>query len=358
VAGPDPAVAAVRSAVRAELADLADPADGSLVLVACSGGPDSLALAAATAFVADRSTLRAGAVVVDHGWHDGSAEVARAAAAACRALGLDPVEVVTVGPDPRVGTSGGGPEAHARSLRYAALDDAAARYGAAAVLLGHTLDDQAETVLLGLARGSGARSLAGMPARRGVYRRPLLGLPRSSTVQACAAAGLAPWSDPANADAAYARARLRSAMGVLDAALGPGLPQALARTADLLREDAAALDALADQLLTAATLNDPLEPDGALLDVEVLAAGPDAVRRRALLAAIRRAGGPAGAVGRRHVLAVDALVVAWRGQGVTYLPGGVVAVRDCGRLRIASPQQAHARSRAGLTQRVSTDTQE
>jgi tRNA(Ile)-lysidine synthetase-like protein len=311
-------VAAVRTAVRAALADLPP---GTLVLVACSGGPDSLALAAGTAFVATKAGLLAGAVVIDHGWRPDSAAVSRRAADACVALGLDPVEVVEV-----TGDGGGGPEAAARDARYAALDQVAAASGAGAVLLGHTLDDQAETVLLGLARGAGARSLAGMPANRGLYRRPLLGLRRKQTVRACAALGLQPWQDPANADPGYARVRVRSAMSTLEEALGPGLTEALARTADLLAEDADALDAAAADLLAAArTAGAARAPDG--LDVAVLAAAPTAIRRRALLVAARAAGCPPGALSRRHAVAVDALITAWRGQGQVDLPGGPVARR-------------------------------
>ena len=170
-----------------------DLAPGDLVLVACSGGADSLALAAATAFVASRDGLRAGAVVVDHGLQDGSAPVAAVAAQQCRALGLEPVEVR------RARVQGpGGLEAAARHARYAVLDDVAHQAGAAAVLLGHTLDDQAESVILGLARGSGARSLAGMAAVRGTYRRPFLSLRRSDTEDVCTANGLTWWTDPTN----------------------------------------------------------------------------------------------------------------------------------------------------------------
>jgi tRNA(Ile)-lysidine synthase len=352
-------VAAVRSAVRRELADLPP---GARVLVACSGGADSLALAAATAFVAERAGIAAGAVVVDHGWRPGSAQDAAEAASACRALGLDPVEVVAV--DAR---GAGGPEAAARAARYAALDDAAARYRVDAVLLGHTLDDQAETVLLGLARGSGARSLSGMPVRRGVFRRPLLALPRTTTRRACAALGLQPLADPANDDDAYARVRVRRALAVLAEALGEGLVPALARTGDLLREDSDALDALAEDLFRAATLADrttatedrqatlddpPVGGTGAAgadgvrgltLDVSTLTAAPTAIRRRALLAAAKRAGAPGSALGRRHVLAVDALLVGWHGQGPARLPGGVVARRDCGRLLLAgTPAESQA----------------
>ena len=126
-------------------------------------------------------------MTVDHGLQEGSADRAAPVAAALGGLGLDPVRAVAVTVD-----GGGGPEAAARTARYAALEAAAADLGAAAVLLGHTLDDQAETVLLGLARGSGARSLAGMPPRRGVFLRPLLGLRRQVTAGACAALGLDP----------------------------------------------------------------------------------------------------------------------------------------------------------------------
>jgi tRNA(Ile)-lysidine synthase len=331
VGGPPPAVAATRSAVRAALAALlTDPAaDGAagpvLVLVACSGGPDSLALAAATASEASRSRgrVRAGAVVVDHDLQAGSGAVAAGAATACRGLGLDPVEVVRV----RVGADGTGPEAAARTARYAALDAAAARHGAVAVLLGHTLDDQAEQVLLGLARGSGARSLAGMPASRGVYRRPLLGLARATVRAGLDGLGLPAHEDPANADPSTARARVRHrVLPVLEAELGPGVAAALARTADLLREDADALDAEVERAA------DVLGPPGAPVDVRALAARPDAVRRRVLRAALVAAGCPAGSLTRAHVLAVDALVTAWRGQGPVALPGGVEAWRSSGML--------------------------
>jgi len=221
----------------------------------------------------------------------------------------------------------GGPEAAARAARYAALD---AQDDAAVILLGHTLDDQAETVLLGLGRGSGARALAGMPEVRGRLRRPLLGLRRSDTLDACAALGLDPWHDPTN-DAAHASAPLRAlvrseALPTLERVLGPGVAEALARTAAQLREDADALDALADALLAEA-------PD---LDVEALRQAPAAIRRRALRSALIAAGCPAGAVSRAHVLAVDALVVDWHGQGPVSLPGGVAARRAYGRLALGT----------------------
>ncbi len=325
MAGPHPAVAAVRSAVRAALDGVGA---GRLVLVACSGGPDSLALAAATGFEAPRAGLAAGAVVVDHGWHPGSAAVARRAAHACGELGLDPVEVVAAGP----ATGTGGPEARARAGRYAALEQAAARRGAAAVLLGHTRDDQAEQVLLGLARGSGARSLAGMPPARGLHRRPLLHLPRATTAAACAALGLDPWHDPANTDPAHARARVRAAvLPALEEHLGPGVAAALARTAEQLREDADALETLGADLLARA------RQGGAGLDAAVLAAAPAALRTRALRRAAVEAGSPPGDLTRAHVMALAGLVEHWRGQGPLHLPGPVWASRTCGRLALWTP---------------------
>jgi tRNA(Ile)-lysidine synthase len=331
--GPDPRVAAARTAVRRECSDLPE---GSLVLVACSGGADSLALAAATAFVAPRQQLRAGAVVVDHGWHPGSGDVASGAASQCRELGLDPVEVVTVHAAHKPG--GRGPEASARDARYAALAESADRLGAGAVLLGHTREDQAETVLLGLVRGSGTRSLAGMPRRRGVLRRPFLDLPRADVHATCAVLGLEPWTDPANSDPAMLRTRVRDVvLPVLERELGPGVAAALARSAALLRADGDALDALAAGVLEAAVR----EGDGVQLDVETLAAAPEALRRRALRQAALRAGAPAGDLSMAHVLAVEGLLTDWHGQGPVHLPGRVVVRRSCGRLSLAVdlPQQ-------------------
>jgi tRNA(Ile)-lysidine synthase len=322
--GPHPAVAALRVAVRREVADCAP--DG-LVLAAVSGGPDSLALAAALAFVGPRAGLRAGALVVDHGLQPGSAGVARAAARQCRLLGLEPVEVLTV--EVPAGPGSGGPEAAARDARLAALESAAARGGAAAVLLGHTRDDQAETVLLGLARGSGARSLSGMALHTGRYRRPLLDLTREDTRAACAAEGLIPWEDPHNDDPAYARVRVRRiVLPVLEHELGPGVSEALARTARLLRDDADALDELAETV-RAATCDE----NGAL-DAGRLRREAPAIRRRVLRRTALEAGCPGTELFAVHVEAMDLLVTDWRGQVGVDLPGGRRLVREGGRLRI------------------------
>ncbi len=313
--GPAPAVAAVRSAVRVSIADLAR---GDLVLAACSGGPDSLALAAALAFVAPRMGLRAGGVTVDHGLQNGSGSRAASVVTVLAGLGLDPVRgiAVTVQAD-------GGPEAAARTARYHALAEAAAELGAAAVLLGHTLDDQAETVLLGLARGSGPRSLAGMPRRRGTFRRPLLGVRRPVTAAACEALGLEPWEDPHNADRRFARVRIRlDALPALEAALGPGVPEALARTADQLRADAEFLESISSERSRA---DSPLP-------VSSLAGMPGAVRTRVLRSAALAAGCPAGALTAGHVARLEELVTDWHGQRWIDLPGGVRASRRSGQV--------------------------
>ncbi|WP_326645970.1 tRNA lysidine(34) synthetase TilS [Streptosporangium sp. NBC_01755] len=320
--GPHPAVADVRRAVRHVLSDL-EP--GELVLAACSGGADSLALAAALGFTAPRAGLRAGLLTVDHGLQAGSGERAADVVRLASALGLDPAEALAVS----VGVSGG-PEAAARAARYAALSQAAERLGAAAVLLGHTRDDQAETVLLGLARGSGPRSLAGMPARTGIYRRPLLGLGRATTLAACAALGLTPWDDPHNLDTRYTRVRVRERLlPALEDELGPGVAEALARTADLCRDDADALDAWAAEAYARIAVRDcALSDIGAVtMAVRDLEGLPAAVRRRVLRRAAIDAGAPPGTLAASHVLQMDRLVTAWRGQRRIEVPGGVGAIR-------------------------------
>lgn len=323
--GPHPAVAAVRSAVRASLAGL-EP--GDLVLAACSGGADSLALADALAFEAPRAAIMAGGVTVDHGLQPGSAARAEQVTQLMTRLGLSPalsVAVTVAGP--------GGPESAARSARYQALDQAADRAGAVAILLGHTLDDQAETVLLGLARGSGARSLAGMAGRTGRYLRPLLRIRRDQTQAACAAAGLEPWDDPHNRDPAFTRARVRwQLMPVLTDVLGPGAAAALARTAELLRADADALDGMADAEI--AGLGGTAAAAGQGWPVAQLAALPAAIRHRVLRQAAIGAGSPPGALSHQHVASLDELVTAWHGQRWADLPGGVRGERTYGRLLI------------------------
>lgn len=315
-----PAIADVRRAVRAVLTE------GDLTLVALSGGPDSLALAAATAFEAPRHGARAGAVIVDHRLQEGSMDAAARACAQAEALGLSPVIVkaVTVGVD-------GGPEAAARTARYRALSQAAASLGASTVLLGHTLDDQAESVLLGLARGSGAASLQGMAAETGIYRRPLLGIRRTQTVQFCVDSALTPWHDPQNDDPAFTRVRVRSTvLPVLEAELGPGISEALARTAEQLREDARALDHFAEEI--AEDLAEHSEA-GISLPVAALAANPAALRQRLIRLVVESEFHVS--LSRSQTLEVARLVTHWHGQGAIDLPG-IRVERHAGLLRFGA----------------------
>lgn len=314
--GPHLAVAEVRHAVRRAIAD-----HPTRVLVACSGGADSLALAAATAFEAPRAGVPAGLVSVDHGLQADSAAQARRVAALGYELGLDPIEVIRVA----VGADGG-PEAAARVARYAALDAVAGGLEAC-VLLGHTLDDQAETVLLGLGRGSGPRSVAGMRPDDGRYRRPFLGVRRATTVAACAALGLPVWDDPHNADRRFTRVRLRTeVLPLLDDVLHGGVAEALARTASLVRADLDALDAIAA---------DRLPASGDDLPADALAVCPAAVRTRVLRRWAADAGVPPLAAA--HLTALDALVRGWHGQAGVDLPGGFAVRRTSGRLCLVPP---------------------
>ena len=288
------------------------------MLVACSGGADSLALLAATVFEARRPALRVVGVTVDHGLQEGSAAHADHVVAQMAGLGADE----TVGVRVRVDPAGLGVEAAAREARYSALGEVAQRSRAILVLLGHTRDDQAETVLLGLTRGSGGRSIAGMRAAYDVFRRPLLDVTRAQTEEACRAEGIAYWEDPQNQDPRFTRSRIRhTVMPVLEAELGPGVAETLARTAEQLQEDVAALDAIAT------TAHDELAgPDG--LRVDGLLALHTAVRRRVIRLAAVAAGAPPGELFRVHVVAVDALVTAYRGQRWVDLPGHLRATRD------------------------------
>ncbi|WP_245719927.1 tRNA lysidine(34) synthetase TilS [Nocardia uniformis] len=309
-----PAALETRRAVRDWLGTYAP---NGVVAVGLSGGADSLALTAA-------AVVEAGAVdalVVDHGLQGGSAVVAAEAAATALRLGCRSARVLTV----EVSGSGG-MEAAARRARYAALDRA--RDGRP-VLLGHTLDDQAETVLLGLARGSGSRSIQGMAAFADPWGRPLLGVRRAVTRQLCADLGVTPYDDPHNSSAEFTRVRLRAeVLPLLEEVLGGGVAAALARTAAQLREDGEVLDVLARNLLASAC-------DGNGLLVETLATAEPALRRRTIRAWLLAGG--AKALTDKHLRAVDALVTDWRGQGGVAVGGGssgirLVAGREHGRL--------------------------
>jgi tRNA(Ile)-lysidine synthase len=234
-------------------------------------------------------------------------------------MGVDETVTATANVD----APGLGPEAAARSARYALLDQLRERFEAETVLLGHTRDDQAETVLLGLARGSGGRSIAGMRRAFDRFRRPLLDVARDDTVTACQVEGIEFWDDPHNADPGYARVRVRrTVLPVLEEQLGPGIAETLARTADQVRADMDLLDDVAEAAYA----------DLAGLPVEGLLAQPAPIRRRVLRLAALAAGAPASELFHEHVLAVDALLTRWRGQKWVDLPGHLRCYRRDGRL--------------------------
>jgi len=309
------AVFEVRRAVRDALSALPDAARRAPLVVGCSGGADSLALTLAAAAVRGPDDVRA--VVVDHRLQDGSAERAAATVAllAERGIAARVHAVDVIGP--------GGIEAAARRARQAALC-AARPHPDSPILLGHTLDDQAETVLLGLGRGSGARSLAGMRRWDPPWLRPLLTVRRTTTRTACA--GLEVWDDPHNADPRFTRVRLRhEVLPLLEEVLGGGVAAALARTAAQLRDDGDALDAAAHELLVRADAEDAV-------DAAVLATAPAAVRRRALRSWLTAH--DVTGLTDLHLRAADDLVGRWRGQGAVALPQRLELVREHGRLRV------------------------
>ena len=309
----------LRNAVRPFLENLTA---GDSAIVAVSGGADSLALAYALIKEAPNLAITLIAVTVDHQLQTGSADQAKKVQEQLKAMGYQEVIIEKV-----LVLEKSGIEADARTARYAALDAIAHAYGASQVFLGHTRDDQAETVLLGLARGSGTRSLSGMATVNGKYARPFLQLTRVQTVAACAEAEITPWNDPHNVNEQFSRVRVRNkVMPVMEEEIGPGIAAALARSAAILRDDADALDEMAQAVISRVDLSD--------LDCAALAELPRAIRSRVLRAAIYAAGAPSGSVSADHLSGVEALVTSWRGQGEASLPGGVKVARISGRLSL------------------------
>ena len=309
----------LRNAVRPFLENLTA---GDCALVAVSGGADSLALACALIKEAPELAITFIAVTVDHQLQSGSNEQAKKVQAQLKAIGYQEVIIEKVSVVEKSGL-----EADARTARYTALDSIAHAYGATQIFLGHTRDDQAETVLLGLARGSGTRSLSGMATVNGKYARPFLQLTRAQTVAACQEADLQPWSDPHNLNEKFSRVRVRNkVMPVMEEEIGPGIAAALARSAAILRDDADALDEMAQAVISRVDLSD--------LDCAALAELPRAIRSRILRAAIYAAGAPSGSLSADHLAAVEALITSWRGQGEVSLPGGVKVARISGRLSL------------------------
>lgn len=307
------ALVALRSAVRAAISDFSA---GDLILVAVSGGADSLALSEAARIECEKLALKVEAVTIDHQLQPGSAE--QAAKVVTQLSFPCQIERVSV-------QVTDGLEASARRARYEALEKVAKSKGAVAVLLGHTKDDQAETVLLGLARGSGARSLSGMSAVNGIYLRPFLEITRAETLKACQELNLTPWDDPHNKDQSFARVRVREkVLPVMEREIGPGITDALVRSAQLLRDDADALDQLALQFW---------QRDNSL-EVDALSQLPRAIRSRVLRLALFEKG--VAQLSAQQLSQVEALISNWKGQGEVSLPSGVKVSRISGRLTLSN----------------------
>jgi tRNA(Ile)-lysidine synthase len=308
-------MADTRRAIR-EWAQSRDNHSDGLYLVALSGGGDSLALAWGAALELPKLGLEVGAVIVDHQLQADSADVAARAARIAEGWGLSPVltKVVQVG-------SGEGPEDAARQARYGAFSEALKETGAAGILLAHTEDDQAETVLLGLARGSGPGSLKGMAKTDGVYHRPLLGLRRDALRDTLTDAGESWWEDPHNSDPRFSRVRVRTEiLPLMESALGPGITEALARSAELFRNDSAVLDDLAQKLFVSASSEHT--PGHWSVPVAGLAEQPEALRSRVIRLLVISAGAPSPS--HQHIREVSALITAWKGQSEVSVAGARV----------------------------------
>ena len=377
------AVGAVRATLSAvELCDVQAPefaqhgdhavaADAPLVLVACSGGRDSMALAAVSHIVCTSMGVRCGAVIVDHGLQAGSEQVASEAADRCRALGLGPVIVRNA----TVQARGEGLEAAARQARYDELCAAAHESGAIAVLLAHTMDDQAETVLIGLLRSRGVDALAGMPqvfTRSGVtFARPLLTLTRDETTGLCEDLGVEYWDDPTNGDAVDGelpndyplRSRVRhDLLPAIERFAGFNVTRHFAESAQLARMDKEYLDQRSDEVMGEAVTavdrpassaavstdtpracaaddtNDSGHGIGLMISVKRIAREPEAIRLRVIAHALSQAGVNASAA---QIAAIDRLVVDWHGQGGVSLPRGYSANRKKHVIRVCQ-DGAHA----------------
>jgi tRNA(Ile)-lysidine synthase len=288
------------------------------ILVGVSGGADSMALVIATKLEAKSAMVIP--VIIDHGLQENSAHIADEVFEKLSKLNFTNIEKIRVTVEITDGL-----EASARRARYAAFESVAKKYNSQCFFLGHTENDLAESVLLGLARGSGTRSLSGIAEVNGIFIRPFLHVSRETTEEVCKENFIEPWQDPHNSDRQFARVRVRKdILPLLERDLGPGITDSLARSSRILRDDADALDQLAKNFMET---HDPC-------DVEELRQLPKALRVRVLRALIYEAGAPAGMLTYDHILPIEALITAWHGQGATSLPGGVKVERISGRLSL------------------------
>jgi len=307
-----PVMADVRRAIR-DSWDQVNLYKGSTVSVACSGGADSLALASAALFEGNRADINVIACIVNHNLQEGSMEVALRTKRVLTEIGFDVVEIMDV----HIQQNSLGMEAAARNARYGALTEFATKHNVALTMLGHTLDDQAETVLLGLARGSGAKSIAGMPTLSpdDKYLRPLLGITRKETVAYCEDVGLDYWSDPQNLDTKFSRVKVRlNVLPVLEEELGPGIASALSRTAEILQDDLEYLEAQADDAFKEITTT---TNNSVVIDTEGLEKLPKALATRVIHKSLSLLGTEPAKV---QIDAVMELVTNWHGQKPLTLP--------------------------------------
>jgi tRNA(Ile)-lysidine synthase len=301
---------------------------GDLVLVGCSGGADSLALAWTTLVVGKRLELKTGAVIVDHQLIPESNSVALNAKKQCEELGIQEVIIKKV----NVEQNHEGLEAAARIARYEAFENVLHETNAQAILLAHTQDDQAETVLMRLTRGSGAKSLSGMAQVSGKYLRPFLHLRKKLVHDSLDLIGLKAWQDPANTDHQFLRVKVRQIlMPKIVEVLGESAISSLDKTSQLLRVDNQALEELAQQFFDS---QKDVKTNG--LEISELEKLPEAIRTRVLRIFAIASGVHPGPFSFEHIEAIDALVKNWHGQGNVDLPGFIQATRVDGSLRFVA----------------------
>ena len=302
-----------------------EPADN--ILVACSGGADSLALAWTSQVVTKRIGLNLIAVIIDHQLIKESTQVAQDAKKKCEDFGIEKVVIKQI----EVKDDKDGLEAAARKARYEAFEESVNEFNAKAVLLAHTQDDQAETMLMRLTRGSGAKSLSAMKEVSGKYLRPFLHIRKQVLVDALEKENISYWQDPANTNYKFLRAKVRhELMPKLIEVLGESAIDSLDRTSGLLKEDNEALESIA--LESYEKLNKELK-------VQELEKLPTAIRKRVIKIAALNSGVTPGPFSFEHIEAIDALVTNWRGQGNVDLPGFIQASRVDQTIRFISSRK-------------------
>ena len=302
-----------------------EPADN--ILVACSGGADSLALAWTSQVVTERIGLNLIAVIIDHQLIKESSQVAQDAKKKCEDFGIEKVVIKQI----EVKDDNDGLEAAARKARYEAFEELVNEFNAKAVLLAHTQDDQAETMLMRLTRGSGAKSLSAMKEVSGKYLRPFLHIRKKELVNALEKENISYWQDPANTNYKFLRAKVRhELMPKLIEILGDSVIDSLDKTSELLKEDNEALDLIAQE---------SYEKLNKELNVEFLKEYPAAIRKRIIKIAALEAGVIPGPFSFEHIEAIDALVTNWRGQGNVDLPGFIQATRVNKTIRFISSRK-------------------